>query len=212
MYIYDTIYRTRETVNFLEDIHTMKRDLSIVKSIIGKNYTKRNRFTRQCIGESVIALLHNKDFEDITVSDIVKKAGVSRMTFYHYFHSSTDALNNYLHEIIQAYLEECSRSVGTESFDDQIHIRHAFLFFDQYADCFLTLAKSSLHSLMIHAFNDYIVRQIAPVYPRSSYELYFYCGALLNVFLEWEANGKQESVDDIVSVVCSCCHIQKKDG
>ena len=32
------------------------------------------------------------------------------MTFYHYFQSKTDALNNYLHEIIESYLEECSRS------------------------------------------------------------------------------------------------------
>ena len=63
----------------------MKHDISLMKSILGKNFTKRNRFTRQCIGESIIALMGNKAFEDITISDIVKKAGVSRMTFYHYF-------------------------------------------------------------------------------------------------------------------------------
>ena len=56
----------------------------------------------------------NKAFEDITISDIVKKAGVSRMTFYHYFQSKTDALNSYLHEIIELYLEECSRSIGID--------------------------------------------------------------------------------------------------
>ena len=53
----------------------MKRDISLMKHILGKNFTKRNRFTRQCIGESVIALMHQKPYEEITVSDIVKKAG-----------------------------------------------------------------------------------------------------------------------------------------
>lgn len=185
----------------------MKHDISLVKNLIGKNFTKRNRFTRQCIGESVIALMQTKNFEEITVSDIVKKAGVSRMTFYHYFDSKTEALNNYLHEVLQSYLEECSRSIGTDNFSDKIHIRHAFLFFDQYADFFLTLARSNLHSLILNALNDYMIRQVDPIYPRSSYELYFYSGALLNVFLEWEKNGKSESVDDIVDVICHCCSI-----
>ena len=98
----------------------MKHDISLMKSILGKNFTKRNRFTRQCIGESIIALMGNKAFEDITISDIVKKAGVSRMTFYHYFQSKTDALNSYLHEIIELYLEECSRSIGIDTFYDAV--------------------------------------------------------------------------------------------
>lgn len=185
----------------------MKHDISLMKSILGKNFTKRNRFTRQCIGESIIALMGSKAFEDITISDIVKKAGVSRMTFYHYFQSKTDALNSYLHEIIELYLEECSRSIGIDTFYDAVHIRHAFLFFDQYAAFFLTLAQANLHSLMIYAINEYITKLVAPVYPRSVYELYYYGGAILNVFLSWEASGKKETIDEIVQVLCRCSNI-----
>ena len=131
------------------------------------------------------------------------------MTFYHYFQSKTDALNSYLHEIIELYLEECSRSIGIDSFYDAVHIRHAFLFFDQYSVFFLTLSNANLHSLMIHAINEYITKLVAPVYPHSPYELYYYGGALLNVFLKWEAGGKKESVDEIVQVVCHCSNINE---
>lgn len=185
----------------------MKREISLMKHILGKNFTKRNRFTRQCIGEAMIALMQDKNYEEITVSDIVKRAGVSRMTFYHYFQSKTDALNNYLHEIIECYLEECSRSLGIDNFYDAAHVRHAFLFFDQYSEFFLTLAGANLHSLMIQAINDYMIRFVDPVYPRSLYELYYYGGALLNIFLKWEEDGKVESVDAIVEVICHCCRI-----
>ena len=153
----------------------MKHDVSLMKSILGKNFTKRNRFTRQCIGESIITLMQSKVFEEITISDIVKKAGVSRMTFYH----------------------------------DAVHIRHAFLFFDQYAFFFLTLANANLHSLMLHAIDEYITKLVAPVYPHSAYELHYYGGALLNVFLKWEAEGKKESVDEIVQVICHCSNINR---
>lgn len=185
----------------------MKRSLPLMKNILEKKFTKRNRFTRQCIGESVINLMKEKDYEEITISDIVKKAGVSRMTFYHYYQSKTDALNNYLYEIIEIYLEECSRSIGIDTFYDVIHIRHAFLFFDQYSEFFLTLAHANLHSMMINAINEYMLKFVDPVYPRSAYELYYYGGALLNVFLKWEEGGKQEPVDEIVRVICRCCDI-----
>ena len=60
-----------------------------MRKLINKKFTKRNRFTRQCIGEAILSLTHRKGFESITISDNVKKAGVSRMTFYHNFHDKT---------------------------------------------------------------------------------------------------------------------------
>ena len=61
----------------------------MTRKLFSRKYTKRTRFTRQCIGEAIIALVYKKDFDSITISDIVKTAGVSRMTFYHYFNRAT---------------------------------------------------------------------------------------------------------------------------
>ena len=48
------------------------------------NFTKRNKFTRMCIGEATVNLMKEKTFDKIKILDIVRKAGVSRMTFYKY--------------------------------------------------------------------------------------------------------------------------------
>ena len=61
--------------------------------LFGKKYTNRTRFTRMCIGEAVFSLMDKKPYEEIRVSDIVKRAGVSRMTFYHYYEQKEDALD-----------------------------------------------------------------------------------------------------------------------
>ena len=53
-----------------------------------------------CIGEAVFALMDKKAYSAIKISDIVKKAGVSRMTFYHYYESKEDALADFFHEIV----------------------------------------------------------------------------------------------------------------
>ena len=54
---------------------------------------------------------------------------------------------------------------------------------------------------MIHAINDYLQLYVAPHYSGSVYDLYYYAGALLNVFIYWEKNGKKESVDELVQIL-----------
>ncbi len=172
-----------------------------MRKLINKKFTKRNRFTRQCIGEAILSLTHRKGFESITISDIVKKAGVSRMTFYHYFHDKTDALNNYLHEVINGYREECPGNLTFTMLRTKDRIRHALCYFDRYAFLFITLEEAHLYYLMIDAINEYAELYVAPSYSGSVYDLYYYAGALLNVFIHWEKNGKEESVDEIVQIL-----------
>ena len=51
--------------------------------------------------------------------------------------------------------------------------------------------------------NDYLIKRIMPHYKIPPYELYFYGGALLNVFIQWEKNGKRESVEMIADQITS---------
>ena len=50
---------------------------------------KQNSFARQCIGEALVQLMREKEFESISVTDICKTAGFSRMAYYRNFHFFT---------------------------------------------------------------------------------------------------------------------------
>lgn len=168
------------------------------------NKTKRNRFTRMCIGEALITLLEQNDYDSIKISDIVAKAGISRMTYYNYYRSKTDILDDYLQEVVAQYMrsaseEEEKNTIGV--FQDYNHILHALKFFDQYSHFFLTLSHSGLYSVIINAVNRYMEEQVMPGYDGSVYALYFYSGALINTFMKWEENGKVEPVEEIAKIV-----------
>ena len=62
-----------------------------------------------CIAQAVIELMKNDPIEKITVSAVVKRAGVSRMTFYNYYHTLVDALTDYLEELVAEYLVESEK-------------------------------------------------------------------------------------------------------
>lgn len=170
------------------------------------NKTKRNRFTRMCIGEALLTLMEQQDYDSIKISDIVAKAGISRMTYYNYYHSKTEILDDYLQEVVAKYLRSAADAEEQNTiggFQDYDHILHALNFFDQYANFFMTLIHSGLHSVIINAVNQFMEEQVLPKYSHSIYRLYYYAGALLNTFLKWEENEKKESAEEIAKIITS---------
>ena len=43
---------------------------------------KKNTMTKECIFTALLILMEKKPYEEITITDIAKKAGVSRMSYY----------------------------------------------------------------------------------------------------------------------------------
>lgn len=153
-----------------------------------------------CIGEAVFVLMDKKEYEKIKISDIVKTAGVSRMTFYHYYETKEDALSDYFHEIVAGYIREC-RTEKIGSFHDRSSIVHALKYFDQYEMFIGKLVDAKLQYILWDAMNDYMSKRIMPKYKIPEYELYFYGGALLNVFLKWQKDQKKESAEQIADSI-----------
>ncbi|MDY5023128.1 MAG: TetR/AcrR family transcriptional regulator [Blautia sp.] len=165
------------------------------------NYTKRSLFTRQCIGDALLALMEEMPYEQISISDICKKAGISRMTFYHYFYTKADAVNDYIYEIFEAYSSLVSHPASIQLLFEYDHIHQAILFFDQYAAFVLTLCKTGQYRLVSEAVNTYFIERVMPLYTGSVYDLFFYSGAMLNIFIKWEENGKKESPEELAGII-----------
>lgn len=50
----------------------------------------RARKSRDALGDALISLMQEKPFADITVQEVLDRAGVSRSTFYHHFRDKVD--------------------------------------------------------------------------------------------------------------------------
>lgn len=166
------------------------------------NFTQRNKFTRMCIGEAMVVLLKEKSFDKIKILDVARKAGVSRMTFYKYFHSKEGVVESYLQEIIAGYIEECGADFSKD-YPNYENTLAALNYFDKYADFFLEIVHAGLYNLLINAVNLYMEETIIPHYNISPYKAYYYAGALLNIFIKWEESGKIENADVIARSLTS---------
>lgn len=173
-----------------------------------KKRTGKNRITRRCIGDTILSLLKQKSLDKITVTDIARGSGISRVTFYHYYASPREALEDYLQEIIAQYVEErrqVQENQRLHSFEDILFTLH---FFDQYASLILMMVREGLYAVVIDAVNRFMQEQFPGRRGKRMYELYYYAGALLNLFVKWEEEGKQVSAEEIARIVCRLEHDQ----
>ena len=54
---------------------------------------------------------------------------------------------------------------------------------------------------MSEAVNTYFIERVMPLYTGSVYDLFFYSGAMLNIFIKWEENGKKESPEELAGII-----------
>ncbi len=79
-----------------------------------KTVTKNDRRvvrTRNALGDALVALLHERDFEQITVQDELDRAGVGRSTFYVHYRDKNDL---FLSDV-EDFFELCSSSLSRRS-------------------------------------------------------------------------------------------------
>ncbi len=66
---------------------------------------RRSLRTRQLLSEAMVALITEKDYNSITVSNITNRANVGRSTFYAHYHDKDDLLVAELEHVINALSE-----------------------------------------------------------------------------------------------------------
>ena len=73
---------------------------------INTTMNSRTVRTRTAIGDAILDELEQKEFSQIKVTDVIRRAGVSRMTFYRYYENLYDALIDDLNIIVTGYMIE----------------------------------------------------------------------------------------------------------
>ncbi|MBO7187799.1 MAG: TetR/AcrR family transcriptional regulator [Clostridia bacterium] len=69
-----------------------------------KNNNSKYYFTAQLMNQALISLLEKKDIEFITVTEITKKAGVNRSTFYLHYENIYDLLEETIQNLNERFI------------------------------------------------------------------------------------------------------------
>ena len=87
--------------------------------------------SRKYICDAMIMLLKKKKYDDVTINDIVNKAGVSRMTFYRQFYDKKEIIRAIIEERTNDYMSklegtEVNREVLVSAFEALINSKEIY--------------------------------------------------------------------------------------
>lgn len=159
-----------------------------------------NKMVKLKMARALTKLMETKNFSDITITEIVQTAGVARASYYRNFDSKEEILIKVTDDILEDYKSR-SRQLNQVYFSYD-NILLAFRYFRVHRKFILSIYKSGFASIYL-AMLDQHVEEVAgnmPYNDISRYFLYYYSGALYNVFLKWLENNMTESPEDMATM------------
>jgi len=170
-----------------------------------KDGNSQNRIAKESIFSALMILMEKEKFKDITVTELTKKAGVSRMAFYRNYKTLEDIIADYLDENFVGY---AGRLLPDKAENCQPSVKLFFTFFKGQAALTRNLINAGLTHLLLescsnflHSLSRNIVcdRQLDPDVER--YKIEFVAGGVYKVLIEWVKNDMKESEESMAGIV-----------
>lgn len=171
--------------------------------------------------KALIDLLEEKAFEYITVSEICKKAGVNRSTFYLHYENTHDLLEEAAKYFFDGFLKYFSNEsqklkAGFQDLEPKelIFITEKYLYpylsyIKENDRVFLTMLSNArsfgfdtvFKKLFEHIFDPILDRFRYPPEHRK-YVMMFYLNGITAIVLKWVKEGCKMSVEELSKVIC----------
>jgi len=165
----------------------------------------RNKLTRESIFTALSQLMGKEDYSIISITQITKKAGVSRMAYYRNYDCKEKIITDYFDYKFNKYLnkEVSSKGVNVNKF-----LFHCFIFFRNNELLIKNMMKANLKDVIREKFSQYLKliyqdkdNNLLPNV--SNYSICYITGGLFEVLIAWINNEMLESDEKISEIVCN---------
>lgn len=159
-----------------------------------------NLLTKECIVTALLRLMQEKNYEEISITDITNLAGVSRMAYYRNYKSKDEILIKRLEDEEKKLIDSLN---GEKADNLKEIISYIFTFFQENANVIKAVYEAGLSHRLSNMLSQriYSYFPVAGTSPGGKYAVYYYVGAIFSVFRLWFKEGMKESVDDISNII-----------
>lgn len=164
-----------------------------------------NMRVKRNITLALLNLMDEKSISEISISEIVARAGVARASFYRNYATKENVITMLMAGILEEY--RATIIYEEDNFYTYQNIYTSFVFFSRYGKQLLDLQRFGYGSLILEMLNQFH-EEVAGDMPSSSieqYSIYIYIGSLYNTTMKWLQSGKKESVDEIAQMFYQSC-------
>ncbi|MCL6574035.1 MAG: TetR family transcriptional regulator C-terminal domain-containing protein [Bacillus sp. (in: Bacteria)] len=180
--------------------------------------------TKKVLKGSLIALMHKKDFMDITICEVVKVSDLNRGTFYKHYHYKEDLLDEIKDEVIFDLIKsfrEPYHNVDTFSVGDLTSSAiKIFEHVSQHADFYEIFLKSTVlpdfQYRMTNVLKKLPLEDFEDKNPNSKVnkelQASFLASAIVGMIIEWVNDGFKYSERYMSEQLLEILNINSTDG
>ncbi len=151
------------------------------------------KYVDEYIINALFALMKKKEYNDISITEITNKAGVSRVSFYRNFNSKEDIIKKWIEDTTNNFLKISDINFKKDSTKD--YFIKLFSHLEKYKDQSLLIYKANLIHLLKSEFENKLLAIHEKEY--DNYKSFFLAGGIFNVYYYWLRNGCKESAEEI---------------
>ncbi len=171
----------------------------------------RVKYTREWTFEALYTLLEKNEYDKIKITDIIKKAGISRATFYRNFNTKDDIIKLKVKSFFELfYIDIYEHYKHVDQEDEIFLIRSFFDKIDQEEKLIYTIIKSNREYLMEQGILDIINMQRDQFYKivilnekTEKYTMEIVASSAWTLLSRWIKNGKEETSEELVNIYIS---------
>lgn len=166
--------------------------------------------TKHAIFKAFVELLNEKDVNQITITDIAKKANINRKTFYNYYSDAYEVMEEIENLTVEAFIN----NMGTVEFTNMADfLTEIFIKFTETVNkdleffnlLFKTNNRSFLIVKIVEALKEYVQKRIEESneldIPRFEVVSNFYLSGVLSVYMNWFMNNYDQSIEEISALL-----------
>ena len=166
----------------------------------------QEEYTRHYIITALFKLMSDYDYGEISVTDIAKKAGVGRATFYRYLKKKEDIIIYYFERTLREY--QNNQHYYPRCKEDYIQIVYNIMVtFKEHKKPLKLIRKARLECMYLEYLNKNFVDLFDSSYPNLNvYTPYLYAGMLFNISMRWLDNNCDEDEKKLAEIIVNAIY------
>lgn len=167
------------------------------------NRAKRGESAERRVVEALLFLMEKNDYDKITVTDITREAGISRMTYYRNYKSKDDILIKYFKDKWGGFLESAKPASPEEA---KAFFTLLFTIFGENRSLISHIIRAERFDLLFDIFEGYNKLMITALSKNGrfgvgdKYETIYRVGGIFYIIKNWIDGGDAESPEEMAEI------------
>ena len=180
-------------------------------------------YTASLMNQALLSLLEKKDIDFISITEIAKKAGVSRSTFYLHYDDIYDLLEETLENLNREFVNSFSASIPLEMESKE----QAFLITEEFIFPYLSFCKKNKRILKLahrkpqifqteraykKMYNTILypaVSQFIKDETQKIYNLEFFTQGVVGIIHKWIDLDCETEIEELIRIIKDCVGYSK---